>query len=102
MHKIIVLIILLFSPVFGNASEQENITPPKEVAAFLEKRDLCDHFRGEPPYDEERRIFIQKNMVELCTGSDQDLANLKTKYRNNPTVLKKLSIYEEDIEPNNL
>ena len=102
MHKPILLIILLFSPVLGSASEHGNITLPKEVASFIEKRDLCDHFRGEPPYDEERRIFLHKNMIELCTGSDQDLANLKAKYRDNPTVLKKLSIYEEDIEPNNL
>jgi len=102
MHKLIILIILLCSPVFGIASEQETVALPKEVASFIERRDLCDHFRGEPPYDEERRLFLLKNMVELCTGSDQELAHLKTKYRNNQTVLKTLSIYEEDIEPNNL
>ena len=102
MLKTILLIILLSMPVFVNASGQENISLPKDVASFIEKRDLCDHFRVEPPYDEERRIFLHKNMVELCTGSDQELADLKAKYEDNTAVLKKLSIYEEDIEPNNL
>jgi len=74
---------------------------PEDVTVFIGKRDLCDHFRGEEPYDEERRKFIEKNLVELCTGSDRELAGLKMKYRDNRVVMEKLSTYEEDIEPDN-
>ena len=27
---------------------------PSDVATFVERRDTCDHFRGEEPYDEGR------------------------------------------------
>ena len=69
-----------------------------DVAAFIERRDGCDHFRGEEPYDEERRAFLEKNIVELCSGTDQQLAALKIKYSSDPNVIAKLVQYEADIE----
>ena len=101
MYKTILIAMLISISTLVYASDQVKTTFPKEVTAFIEKRDLCDHFRGEDPYDEERRIFLYKNIAKLCTGSDQELATLKNKYSNNPYVLEKLSVYEEDIEPNN-
>lgn len=74
---------------------------PSDVSAFVEKRDLCDHFRGEEPYDEERREFLIKNITKLCTGTDNELARLKEKYKDNSAITEKLSSYEEDIEPSN-
>ena len=96
------LLIALFAfvPCYGFASDQADEWPA-DVASFIERRDLCDHFRGEEPYNEERRKFLEKNIVELCTGTDSKLVNLKQKYRRNPAVIKRLSLYEEDIEPNN-
>ena len=87
---------LLSLPMLVIASEQDGF--PKDVATFVEKRDLCDHFRGEEPFDEERRKFLYKNMKELCTGTDRQLAELKKKYQGNSTVMKKLSTYEVNIE----
>ncbi len=72
---------------------------PSDIAAFVEERDLCDHFRGEEPYDEERRQFLEKNIVELCTGTDARLSSLKKKYHGNQSVLTLLAEYEVDIEP---
>jgi hypothetical protein len=80
------------------AGDQQEL--PEDVFSFVEKRDGCDHFRGEDPYDEERRKFILKNLQELCTGTDVELAKLKTKYESNSIVLSRLSNYDEDIEPN--
>lgn len=71
---------------------------PPEVARYVEKRDGCDHFRGEEPYDEERRQFLLKRMTELCVGTDKRLAALKKKYRNDAAVMKKLDEYEPEIE----
>ncbi len=71
---------------------------PADVARFTEQRDGCDHFRGEYPYDEERRQFLQKNMNALCKGSDARLAQLKKKYAGHPAIVAKLNDYEERIE----
>lgn len=71
---------------------------PPDVARYVEKRDGCDHFRGEDPYDEERRRFLLKRTTELCVGTDKRLAALKKKYRNDAAVMKKLDEYEPEIE----
>jgi hypothetical protein len=71
---------------------------PTDVARFIEKRDGCDHFRGEEPYDAERREFLLKNMNKLCKGTDRQLARLKKKYAQQPAIMEKLSDYDEQIE----
>lgn len=97
-HKIL-LIILLLIPISTIAAEL-SFNIPDDVAVFIEKRDLCDHFRGEPAYNEERKKFLLKNIMELCTGSDSNLSSLKRKYIANKKVVKLLSVYKDDIEPN--
>ena len=92
------LIMILSLPMQAIASEQAAL--PEDVAQFVEERDLCDHFRGEEPYDEERREFLNRNMNELCTGTDKKLAELRDKYMNDAVIIKALSVYEDDIEPN--
>ena len=89
---------ILSLPMQAIASEQAAL--PEDVAQFVEERDLCDHFRGEEPYDEERREFLNRNMNELCTGTDKKLAELRDKYMNDAVIIKALSVYEDDIEPN--
>ncbi len=96
----LLLALFVFAPFYSVAADQIEDWPA-DVAAFIEQRDLCDHFRGEEPYNEERRKFLERNIVELCTGTDSKLANLKEKYRGKAAVIKRLSEYEEDIEPNN-
>jgi hypothetical protein len=72
---------------------------PADVARFIERRDACDHFRGEDPYDEERRKFLHQKMTELCMGTDQELSRLKGKYRDDKKITSKLNEYEATIEP---
>ena len=95
----LLIALFLFIPYYTAASDQAEEWPA-DVAAFIETRDRCDHFRGEEPYDEERRKFLEKNINELCTGTDRKLADLKEKYRGNLAVRERLSLYEENIEPN--
>ena len=71
---------------------------PIDVERFIEQRDGCDHFRGEYPYDDERRKFMQRNLQELCTGTDKTLAQLRKKYKTRPDVIDKLNDYEPQIE----
>lgn len=98
ISKILMAFVLLI-PMPATASESPASDFPKDVAVFIEKRDLCDHFRGEDPYDAARRKFLEKKLAEFCSGTDRVLSELKQKYRNDPVVLKRLSGYEEDIEP---
>ncbi|MNR77801.1 hypothetical protein D3C72_84840 [compost metagenome] len=71
---------------------------PADVARFVEKRDGYDHFRGEEPYDEERKQFLIKNINALCTGTDAKLAQLKKKYAQRAAIMRKLNDYDAQIE----
>lgn len=71
---------------------------PQEVTEFMVARDGCDHFRGEDPYDAERRAFIQENIDELCRGTDARLAMLRRRYANDPSVIAALKGYDDRIE----
>lgn len=78
---------------------------PHEVRVFVERRQACDHFRGEPvpePQDDprgERRRQIETALRESCTGSDAQLAALRRKYRDDAIVVTALAGFDDDIEP---
>ena len=92
-RTILVLVCGLFVPGANGQSQW-----PPDVASFIERRDGCDHFRGEYPYDEERRKFLRQNILELCVGTDRQLALLKKRHRDNKAVIAKLDEYESRIE----
>lgn len=71
---------------------------PDEVTHFMVHRDGCDHFRGEEPYDAERRAYLEESVAELCTGTDAKLAQLRQRYADDPDVVTALSGYEDRIE----
>lgn len=71
---------------------------PREVTEFMVARDSCDHFRGEEPYDAERRAYIAENIAELCRGTDIKLALLRQRYASDPSVMAALRSYEDKIE----
>jgi hypothetical protein len=88
---------------FANAAEKEAAFKlPVDVASFKERRDACDHFRGEESYDQERRKFLVESLEKYCTGTDRELAALKAKYKSNKTVIDVLREYEEKIEANSI
>lgn len=77
---------------------------PHEVRAFLERREGCDHFRGEPVPDAaddrggERRRQIETALRELCTGTDAERARLRTRYEDDAAIRAALDVLESDIE----
>lgn len=79
-------------------STQDAMPFPDEVTDFMVARDGCDHFRGEEPYDEERRVFLEDNIRTLCTGSDVKLADLRKRYRKDAEVMSALHEYADKIE----
>lgn len=77
-------------------------TPPApgDVEAFVARRDVCDHLRGEIPDPEEveRMRETLREIDEYCTGTDAELAALKERYRGDADVMRKLDRYEPRIE----
>ncbi len=89
--------VLLLASVHQPASAQKTALPT-DVQKFLERREGCDHWRGEEPYDDQRRAEINKNACELCTGTDAQLSTLKRKYKRRSDVLMALQHLESKIE----
>ena len=71
---------------------------PPDVEDFIDRRELCDHFRGEEPYDAERARFLAAQINETCTGTDKALRELKDKYQDNAEIMKRLNAFETNIE----
>ncbi|WP_228217214.1 hypothetical protein [Aromatoleum toluclasticum] len=96
MHKIAQRTLVVLMPILLNpALAAEDV--PKDVAEFLKRGDLCEHFRQEPwpegrsEEETERRAFIVKQIEEFCTGLPEAAFNLQERYRGNPSVLKELN-----------
>ena len=94
--KLSVVMVSMLLPLLVVAEDKKLL--PKEVQEFIEKRDGCDHFRGEPAYNEQRRKDLIAQMKALCTGTDKALAKLKIKYKQNVHIHKVLSKYDPNIE----
>ena len=71
---------------------------PQEIAAFVARRDRCDHFRGEESDDLIRSQFIQRRLDENCQGTDLELARLKQRYAGHPALRARLDRYEAAVE----
>ncbi len=74
---------------------------PFDVEEFIDRREICDHFRGEEPYDADRAKFLAEKIKETCSATDKELRELKLKYRNDDKVMQILNRFEEEIESEN-
>jgi hypothetical protein len=76
-----------------------------EVRVFLDQREECDHFRGEPwPEGDDadavaRRKALRDAMAKLCRGTDARLVELRAAYRGDAEISRVLAGLENDIEP---
>ena len=80
------------------ASNPDVAPLPPAVVAFQQRRDACDHFRGEEPYDKQRAAFLQAQLAKTCKGTDKALAGLRQRFASNPNALAALQDYEDRIE----
>jgi len=80
------------------ALAEESSLPP-DVAEFVARRDICDHFGEEIGYgDAQRRAFVARQSRRFCVGTDASLARLRAKYAGDPAVSQRLAAYETCIE----
>lgn len=75
---------------------------PSDVEDFIDRRELCDHFRGEEPYDADRARFLAEQIRKTCAGTDAELQTLKQKYKDDEEIMQILDRFEEKVEPKNV
>lgn len=86
------------------ATRPEFCTLPADVRAFVEDRDLCEHFLGEPwpegdsPEERQRRRELVDGVRVNCAGTDRRLAELRQRHANEEGVMAALAGYEARIE----
>lgn len=102
-YKRLLAYILMFTTVtfFGGPSVAMTKIPlatSAKVEAFTTRRDQCDHFRGEEPYNAARAREIAAKVKRYCTGTDRELRRLRKKYAGNPRVLRTLNRYDPAVE----
>jgi hypothetical protein len=71
---------------------------PADVRTFIERRDACDHFRGEAASDPARAREIARELDYYCTGTDAELARLKRIHARDRSVRRALADYDIRIE----
>lgn len=93
------LVLLAAAPAFA-----QDAGAAPELAQYIERREVCEHFREEPwPEGEdaearERRDFIAAQREQYCSGADQGLRELKARHAGDPQALGRLERYEAEIE----
>jgi hypothetical protein len=97
MNRLITIFLLL---TIGIASAASKL--PLEVKNYIETREACEHFRGEPWENNDeyksRKEFIFAKVKEYCTGTDKQLAKLRHKYRKAEFVMDSLQKYRTKID----
>ena len=71
---------------------------PPDVAAYVARRDRCDHWRGEASDDPYRAAQIARAAQQECRGSDTALDRLRRRYARDRTVTRRLDVYDSHIE----
>ncbi len=67
---------------------------PADVQRFIEQRQGCEHWAGEPGWDKARQKQIDEAVKELCTGTDAALAALRKRHAGDAQVIAALKDYE--------
>jgi hypothetical protein len=92
------LLLLFLLGLAPAAVRAEESALPQDVAEFLAQREECDHWRGEPPWDQARAAQIDWYSCQACSGTDGKLARLKRKYARNAQVMSELKPLTPKIE----
>lgn len=65
---------------------------PRPVRAFIERRQGCNHWAGEEPYDADRRREIEAAIRGLrCTAIEADARAIRRRYSGQSDILRLLA-----------
>lgn len=110
MRFVFFIFLFFSSKLFAEADEPL----PEDVRLYVQKRDSCEHFLGEPrDFDEEymrsggeqaekdlreRVAFLLQMALETCPGLDRQLVMLKERHSGSQDVMSHLNAYSQEIE----
>lgn len=64
---------------------------PADVRAVIERRQGCNHWVGEEPYDKDRARQIDEAIRQLhCVRIDRDVATMRRRYKARPALVRLL------------
>jgi len=71
---------------------------PRDVQAFVQKAEACEHIAGEWDSDlpKAQRIEITLAIKKYCAPARYQLSHLMEKYKKNPLILKTISKHAYD------
>jgi hypothetical protein len=98
LRKALVCLALLV-PVLPSLADERF---PGDVQRFIDRREGCDHMRGKipEPGDTQRMREVEREIMKLCKGTDEELARLRKKYLRKPSVMRRLDEFESGILEN--
>jgi hypothetical protein len=67
---------------------------PTDVQRFIVRWTDCQHYLGEPDYDEERRRQIQYAISQVCPGIDAEGRRVRARHAGEAAVIERLRDYE--------
>ena len=73
---------------------------PQELVDFANRRKVCDYFREETPFPDqrERQLEVAAGIKTFCSGTDRELSYLRGKYGADPAISERLAEYDAVIE----
>ncbi|GLH67167.1 hypothetical protein [Geothrix edaphica] len=63
---------------------------PSDIAVFIDRYRICQHWLGEDAYDEERGKDIERGITENCNGLKELESQIQIKYKTNEPLLMKM------------
>lgn len=71
---------------------------PKDVQAFIDNADACEHFAGEfdGGLSKQRQKEIERGVVRYCQPAQKQLKRLTEKYKNDPKVTEIIRSHAND------
>lgn len=91
-------LILLVAFAFAFAGQAVTAGLPRDVAAFVARRERCDHFRAEDSDDPARAAAILRGQEANCRGTDTELARLKRRHATDSGIRALLDRYDPKVE----
>ena len=72
----------------------EGLEMPSDVEEFIVQWEACQHWLGEPPWDEQRRRQIEQAVRDTCPGVDEHGRRIRARYADNSRIIAALREYE--------
>lgn len=71
---------------------------PKDVQAFIENAEACEHLAGEfdGGLSEQRQKEIERGVVRYCQPAQKELKRLTEKYKNDPKITEIIRNHAND------